>query len=30
MAFQINIYGCQLYPKHCHLSVNQLKKGSYR
>ena len=25
MAFWINIYGCQLYPRHGHLSVNQLK-----
>ena len=25
MAFCINIYECQLYPKHGHLSVNQLK-----
>ena len=25
MAFGINIYGCQLYPRHGHLSVNQHK-----
>ena len=29
MAFWINIYECQLYPKHGHLSVNQLKNDSY-
>ena len=29
MAFWINIYECQLYPKHGHLSVNYLKNDSY-
>ena len=29
MAIWINIYGCQLYPKHAHLSANQLKNDSY-
>ena len=29
MAFWINIYGCQPYPRHGHLSVNQLKNQSY-
>ena len=30
MAFRINIYGCQPYPKHGHLWVNQLKNHSFR
>ena len=30
MAFWINIYGCQPYPRHSPLSVNQLKNDSYR
>ena len=29
MAFWINIYVCQPYPRHGHLSVNQLKNQSY-
>ena len=29
LAFWINIYECQLYPKHGHLSVNQLKNDNY-
>ena len=29
MAFWINIYECQLYPKYGHLSVNQLKNDRY-
>ena len=29
MAFWINIYGCQPYPRHGPLSVNQLKNDSY-
>ena len=29
MAFWINNYGCQPYPRHGHLSVNQLKNQSY-
>ena len=28
MAFGINIYGCQPYPRNSHLSVNKLKNGS--
>ena len=30
MAFWINIYGYQPYPRHGPLSVNQLKNDSYR
>ena len=30
MAFWINIYVCQPYPRHGPLSVNQLKNDSYR
>ena len=29
MAFWINIFGCQPYPRHGPLSVNQLKNDSY-
>ena len=29
MPFWINICGCQLYPRHGHLCVNQLKNDSY-
>ena len=29
MPFWINIYGCHPYPRHGHLSVNQLKNQSY-
>ena len=29
MVFWINIYGCQPYPRHGPLSVNQLKNDSY-
>ena len=29
MAFWINIYRCQLYSKHGHLSVNQLRDDNY-
>ena len=30
MAFWINIYGCQPYPRHGSLKVNQLKNHSFR
>ena len=30
MAFWINISGCQTYPRHGPLKVNQLKNNKYR